>query len=178
MCFPWNTLWWFVVSPREVDLKQAVGAGSAGRSECTRSAERGEPHQGFTQQPNRLSHAMFWRKTHPSTVREKERSKPVKAVVSHSWSMLGRSGGGMGKCLIFQVLTRFKGVWASAGQAPIEKTSEYLLCNSGWWGRGIKLLCIYSCILYGVYNCTLSSLCEQGSISEPGLGLLSWWTNS
>lgn len=34
-------------SPWEADLKQAVDAGSAGRSEHTRSTELGEPHQGL-----------------------------------------------------------------------------------------------------------------------------------
>jgi len=69
---------------------------------------------------------------------------------------------------------RFEGVWGSAGQALMGEKSEYLTVT-----RADRFLCIYSCILYAVYNCTLSSsLCEQGSISEPGLGLLSWWTNS
>lgn len=89
----------------------------------------------------------------------------------------------MGKCLIFNgrmfslVVTRFKGVWGSAGQSLTRKNSDYLLHNS--WGRDFIFLCIYSCILFAVDSYTLcSSLCEQGSISEPGLGLLSWWTNS
>lgn len=141
--------WWS--SPWEADWKQSVDAGWsvwgaqswANHTKVYAAAERSFPCSILALDP--------WqsRTTHLSTMQE-EGSKPVKAVFSHSWSMLGLLGGRMGTCLIFKcwrfgvALTRFKGAWASAGQALIGEKSEYFICNLGERFHGFTHLLLYS----------------------------------